>query len=103
MMEFQGLNGRIIFDEKHIRILRENSIDSVFHKKREKKILYADIKEIVFVPGSIINGYICCVEKEKKAPTGIASAMRDENTIIFRMFKNKEAKKIVQNHLNKIK
>ena len=82
--------------------MRENSIDSVFHKENEKVLLFDEIKKVVFVPGGMTNGYISCVEKGKKSPDTIIGAMRDENTILFRMFKNREAKNFVQEVLKKV-
>lgn len=101
MQEFRGINGRIIIGQNELHILRENSIDSVFHKENEKVLLFDEIKNVVFVPGGVTNGYICCVEKGKKSPGTIIGAMKDENTILFRMFKNKAAENFVQEVLKR--
>ena len=94
-MEFKGLNGTIQAGENSISINRSGAIDVVFHKKGTIIIPYRDIKDVFFTPGSIINGYIS-IECESTAPSSILSAMKDEKTIIFRMFSNSKAERIVQ-------
>ena len=53
-----------------------------------------DIDEVVVVPGSLLNGFICIVESGYGSPSNVFSAMKDENTIIFRLTKNGQAEKM---------
>lgn len=95
-MEFRGVNGKVVVLPDCVSILREKSIDTFFHEDRKKEIFYEDIRDVKYTAGGITNGYICFVEWKHSYPKGIIEAMKDENTIIFRMFQNHEAKKFVK-------
>ncbi len=91
---FRGINGTIILSDDIVQIIREKGIDYTFHKEGHIEIPYSEIKEVVFSEGGLINGYISIMEKKSKRPSGIVQAMKDENAVIFRMFKNEQAREI---------
>ena len=94
MKSFKGLNGTIILRTSGVAIVRENMLGTTFHNGGEVEIPYCNIDEVVVVPGSLLNGFICIVESGYGSPSNVFSAMKDENTIIFRLTKNGKAEKM---------
>lgn len=94
MKSFKGLNGTIILRNTGIAIIRDNALGTTFHNAGELEIPYENVSHVVVVPGSLLNGYICIVENEYGSPSGVFSAMKDENTVIFRLTKNLKAEKM---------
>ncbi len=89
---FRGLNGTIVLREDCVQILREGRIDRTFHAQEKVEIPYSEIKEVHYKAGSMINGYLSIVRTGTKKPVGIIKAMKDDASVVFRMFKNREAK-----------
>ncbi len=94
MKSFKGLNGTIILRNSGVAIVRENMLGTTFHSGGEVEIPYSNISEVEVVPGSLLNGFICIVENGYGSPSNVFSAMKDENTIIFRLTKNGQAEKM---------
>ncbi len=96
MDRFRGLNGTIVLKENSVQILREGGIDSAFHEQNRMVIPYSEIEDIQCVAGSLVNGYLSIIRVGRSKPTGIVKAMKDDATVIFRMFKNGQAEKLVK-------
>ena len=96
MKAFKGLNGTIQLRNDGVAIIRENKLDTTFHNAGETLIPFGNISEVEVVPGSVLNGYICVVENGYGSPSSVFSALKDENTIIFRLTKNGQAEKMKQ-------
>lgn len=96
MDRFRGINGTILLGENSLEILREGSLDRTFHNIKRLEIPYSSIEEIKVVPGSLINGYISIIHRGENGPRGLVSAIRDENSVMFRMFKNMQAERFAQ-------
>ena len=94
MESFKGLNGTIILRNSGVAILRKNMLETTFHNAGEVEIPYANINEVKVVPGSLLNGFICIMKKGYGSPSNVFTALKDENTIIFRLTKNGQAEKI---------
>ena len=94
MNSFKGLNGTIILRNSGVAIVRENMLGTTFHNGGEVEIPYSNISEVEVVPGALLNGFICIVENGYGSPSNVFSAMKDENTIIFRLTRNGQAKKM---------
>ncbi len=88
---FKGLNGEAVLIENNIIIKRNGSIEQIFHNKCVKKIPIERINIIHYKKGSLINGYICFVTEDVLIPQNIIEALKNDNVIVFRMNKNKEA------------
>lgn len=93
MKSFKGLNGTIILRDSGVAIVRENMLGTTFHNGGEVEIPYSNVSEVEVVPGALLNGFICIVENGYSSPSNVFSAMKDENTIIFRLTRNGQAKK----------
>lgn len=93
MDRFRGINGTILLGESSLEILREGSLDRTFHNIKRLEIPYSSIEGIKVVPGSLINGYISVIRSGERGPRGLASAIRDEHSVMFRMFKNTQAER----------
>ena len=76
-----------------VLVLREKWIDDTFHDYSEIEIPYENIEDVEVVPGGVVNGYICIVESDCAAPSNIFKAMKNDNTVIFRMFSNGKAER----------
>ena len=94
MKSFKGLNGTIILRDSGVAIVRENMLGTAFHNGGEVEIPYSNVSEVEVVPGALLNGFICIVENGYGSPSNVFSAMKDENTIIFRLTRNGQAKKM---------
>jgi hypothetical protein len=94
MKSFKGLNGTIILRDSGVAIVRENMLGTTFHNGGEVEIPYSNVSEVEVVPGALLNGFICIVENGYGSPSNVFSAMKDENTIIFRLTRNGQAKKM---------
>ena len=94
MNSFKGLNGTIILRDSGVAIVRENMLGTTFHNGGEVEIPYSNVSEVEVVPGALLNGFICIVENGYGSPSNVFSAMKDENTIIFRLTRNGQAKKM---------
>ncbi len=95
MERFRGLNGTIVLKEDSVQILRESRIDSIFHKQDQIIIPYSEIKDIQYVAGSFVNGYLSIIRTGTSRTTGIINAIKDDTTVVFRMFKNGQVEKFV--------
>lgn len=96
MKSFRGINGTLILKDDAVLVLREKGIDGTFHEHTEIEIPYYDIQEIKVSLGGIINGYICIVDTDSNSPSNIFKAMKNDNTVIFRIFKNSAAEKFAK-------
>lgn len=96
MKSFTGLNGTIILRNSGVAIIRENMLGTVFHNCSEVEIPYFNISKVKVIPGSLLNGFICIVENGHCGPSNIFSALKDKNTVIFRLTKNKQAENLKQ-------
>lgn len=94
MKSFKGLNGTIYLNASGVSIVRDTSISTTFHKLSEVEIPYANISKVNLVHGAALNGYISIVEHGYGSPSSIFSALKDENTVIFRFTKNLSAEKM---------
>lgn len=94
MKSFKGLNGTIILRDSGVAIVRENMLGTTFHNGGEVEIPYSNVSEVEVVPGALLNGFICIVENGYGSPSNVFSAMKDENTIIFHLTRNGQAKKM---------
>ena len=94
MKSFKGLNGTIILRDSGVAIVRENMVGTTFHNGGEVEIPYSNVSEVEVVPGALLNGFICIVENCYGSPSNVFSAMMYENTIIFRLTRNGQAKKM---------
>lgn len=94
MKSFKGLNGTIILRDSGVAIVRENMLGTTFHNGGEVEIPYSNVSDVEVVPGALLNGFICIVENGYGSPSNVFSAMKDENTIIFRLTRNGQAKKM---------
>ncbi len=94
MKAFHGLNGAIVLGDTCVSILREKFLATTFHNGGETQIAYSDISRVVVIPGSLLNGFICIVEKGYRSPSNVFSALKDENTVIFRFTQNGKAEKM---------
>ncbi len=96
MDKFRGLNGTIVLKEDCVQILREKALDSTFHEQKKTEIPYSEIKDIYFAAGSLINGYLSIIQAGTGKPTGILKAVKDDASVVFRMFKNGEAERFAE-------
>ena len=96
MDKFRGLNGTIVLKEDCVQILREKVLDSTFHEQEKIEIPYSEIKDIYFAAGSLINGYLSILRAGADKPTGILKAVKDDTSVVFRMFKNGEAERFAE-------
>lgn len=96
MVKFRGLNGTLILNEDSVLILREKGLDETFHDIQKIEIPFSNIKEIEVVQGGITNGYICIVDSDCCAPSNVFKAMKNDNTVIFRVFKNALAERFAE-------
>ena len=94
MNVFKGLNGTIVLHEEYVSIVRNSMIDATFHEVGEMKIPYKRIKKIEVVPGGLTNGYITLMEDTSVFPSTVFMALKNKNSVIFRMTKNSGAEKI---------
>ena len=76
--------------------MREKAIDSTFHELEKIDIPYSEIKDIYFAEGSLINGYLSILRVGASKPTGILKAVKDDTSVVFRMFKNGEAERFAE-------
>lgn len=91
---FKGLNGTIVLHEEYVSIIRDSMIDVTFHEAGETKIPYKKIKQVKVVQGGILNGYITLLEDKGVFPLTVFVALKNKNTVIFRMTKNSAAEKM---------
>lgn len=96
MKTFKGLNGTIELTDIDVQISRDNMLGTTFHSEHTIKIPYNNIRDIILVPGGLLNGYICIVEEGCAYPSNVFVAIKDENTVIFRMPKNLQASRLKQ-------
>lgn len=96
MNRFRGINGTLILTSNSVLVLRERGIDNIFHDYEEIEIPFSNISDVKVALGSVINGYISIIEIGNHKPSGIFKAMKDEHTIIFRMFKNTAAERFAK-------
>lgn len=94
MKSFKGLNGTIKLTDSGVEITRDNMLGTTFHGEGTIEIPYDNISEVAVVPGGVLNGYICIVEEGYGCPSNVFAAMKDENTVIFRITKNMRASRI---------
>lgn len=95
MKSFSGLNGILYLYDDSVLIIRDNSLGKLFHNKNKQIMIpYKQIRAVEFSPGALVNGYISIVDKDHYAPKNIFSAIKDDFTVIFRFFKNREAEEI---------
>lgn len=94
MKSFKGLNGTIILRDSGVAIVRENMLGTTFHNGGEVEIPYSNVSEVEVVPGALLNGFICIVENGYGSPSNDILCKKDENTIIFRLTRNGQAKKM---------
>ena len=94
MDKFRGLNGTIVLKEDCVQILREKVLDSTFHEQEKIEIPYSEIKDVYFAEGSLINGYLCILRVGASKPT--LKAVKDDTSVVFRMFKNGEAERFAE-------
>ena len=91
---FKGLNGTIVLHEEYVSIIRNSMIDVTFHEAGEIKIPYRRIKNVEVVPGGLLNGYITLLEDKSVFPATVFVALKNKNTVIFRVTKNSAAEKM---------
>ena len=96
MKSFRGINGTLILKDDAVVILLEKGIDGTFHKHPEIEIPYHNIQEVKVSLGGITNGYICIVNTDCNSPSNIFKAIKNDNTVIFRIFKNSSAEKFAK-------
>lgn len=96
MKKFRGINGTLVLKDDAVLVLREKGIDNTFHDYSEIEIPYSNIEEVAVVLGGITNGYICIVDEEGTSPTNVFKAMKNDNAVIFRVFKNSAAEKFAE-------
>ena len=72
MDKFRGLNGTIVLKEDCVQILREKVLDSTFHEQEKIEIPYSEIKDVYL------------------------KAVKDDTSVVFRMFKNGEAERFAE-------
>ena len=94
MKAFKGLNGTVILHQSCVCVVRDNMLGTTFHDAGVTEIPYGNISEVAVVPGAVLNGFLCIVEHGYGSPSNIFSAMKDDNTIIFRFTKNAQAWKL---------
>lgn len=83
MKSFEELNGTIILRNTGVEIIRDSALGTTFHNAGELEIPYESVSHVVVVPGLLLNGYICIVENGYGSPSGVFSAMKDENAVVF--------------------
>ena len=96
MDKFRGINGTIVLKEDCVQILREKALDSTFHEHEKIEIPYSEIKDVCFTAGSLINGYLSILRVGAGKPRGILKAVKDDASVVFRMFKNGEAEQFAE-------
>ena len=96
MTSFRGLNGTVVIENKNIVIKRDHALDKTFHKIAQTIIPIQNLQNVIFVPGSLVNGHISFVEIGKKGPQGIWRSIHDNNTVVFRMFQNTAAEQFAK-------
>lgn len=94
MRSFKGLNGTMVLNDFEVLIKRESTFEQLFHGKGGMEIPYSSVKEVIFVPGTLVNGYISIIQSDGKRPSNIFEAMKSDNTVVFRLTKNRHAKMI---------
>ena len=95
MKSFSGLNGILYLYDDSVLIIRDSSLGKLFHNKNKQIMIpYKQIRAVEFSPGALVNGYISIVDMDHYAPKNIFSAIKDDSTVIFRFFKNREAEEI---------
>lgn len=99
----KGVNGKIIIRNRYVLISRDRFVDALFQQIGEIRIPYKEIVDVRIVRGGILNGYITIVGNNSKLPVSIFSALKNENTVIYRMTKNHEVKKLRKEILENVK
>ncbi|MFH1325712.1 MAG: DUF4429 domain-containing protein [archaeon] len=104
-MEAQGINGKLIFGEGFIEIVRKGFMAFATHGfKGNKKIALKHISAIQFKSaGLMANGYIqFSFIGGQESKRGILMATQDENTIMFNKKQQPEFEKIKEQIEKKI-
>lgn len=96
MIKFRGLNGTLVLNDNSVLILREKGIDGTFHDIPKIEIPFSNITKIEVVQGGLTNGYICIADSECRVPSNVFKAMKNDNTVIFRVFKNALAERFAE-------
>ena len=95
MVSFAGLNGQITVDEHTITLTRSAKLDKVFHNAGTITIPLSKVEKVIFSEGGLTNGYVAFLRKGDKRPRSVFSALKNKNTVIFRLTKNDDAKDLV--------
>lgn len=102
MKKFRGINGTLVLNDDVVLILREKGIDGTFHNHTKIEIPYYNIKEVKVILGGLINGYICIVDSNCGPSSNIFQAIKNDNTVIFRVFQNSMAERFANEIRKKI-
>ena len=96
MRKFVGINGSVLVDENTVTLFREKKLDGVFHELGKMEIPVNQIERIVISEAGLTNGFIAFLRKGDKRPRTVFSALKNKNTIIFRLTKNEQALKMTE-------
>ena len=96
MKNFVGLNGKIYADEDGVTLIRESKIDGVFHELGTVRIPISEIAKVIYSEGGLTNGYIAFLRKGDRRPLSVFSALKNDNTVIFRFTKNESAQQMAE-------
>ena len=94
MKKFVGLNGTISVSTDSVYLSRERKLDGVFHQLGITEIPIKQIDKVIFSEAGLTNGFIAILRKGDKRPHSIFSALKNENTVIFRLTKNHQAQEL---------
>ena len=69
-------------------VLREGDLKSPTNTIH---IPYNQIIDVKYVPGSVLNGFICTIRKDDSIPANVFQAVKHNCSVVFRLTKNKQA------------
>ena len=91
-----GLNGVLALEEDCAVSRRQGQLATVFHAPGERRIPYARIQQVVFLPGGLLNGYLCLVEAGAPRPANRMAALKHPNAVMFRFPQNAQAARLAR-------
>ena len=93
-----GTNGTLYIYDSYIEIVRKGILAKLSHVGMGNTVLnYTSISSVQFRPGTpIINGYIHFFRRGNRSGGGYINAISDEDSVVFRLFHNEEARSILR-------
>ena len=91
-MIFRGLNGTVEIKNDEVIIIRNRFLDGIFLKKGIYHIKKNEISKVVYKKGGLTNGYITIARDNDIIPGSIFTAIKCNNSVVFRFPQNDEAR-----------